>query len=281
MLTKFTTPFKWAGSKIKELPKLQSIIADSNLRICEPFMGTGTLIANLGQEKGCFGNDLNFDIINLLRNFKNPEFMRRVNLLMTKENMGSKDFFYARRSEFNETEHEGIERASLFFFLQNCAHFGLYRLNPKGQYTSTWHFFSKVPILERRIESLHLLDQRLKVLESLPYKEFLKKYENEIENSCDLLFIDPPYLNASHKDYSVGNVEFNIEEYQYLDDLAGYLAKKGVKSIICNYSTPDDDIIYSNKESIVRFTSSRSMRLDNFIKRESIYVLYGFGNSLL
>ena len=279
---KYISPFKWSGSKSKEIKKIRGLLGQSNLRICEPFMGTGVVTSVFGADASCYGNDLNTDVVNLLWNYSSPLFRPLVDELMTKENMASHDFFYEVRAKFNETPNDvGAVRAARFFFLQNSAHFGLYRLNPKGEYTSTWHFFDTEPKVEERIATLRALSAKLVTLDNLPYQDFIAMNGNTIQSKIDLVFMDPPYLNASHKDYSVGKGAFTIEDYKALDDWAGYLAKSGVKSIICNYSTPDDDIIYSNAESIVRFKTSRSMRLNNFIERESIYVLYGFGNSLL
>jgi len=279
---KYISPFKWSGSKSKEVKKIRGLLGQTNLRICEPFMGTGVITAVFGADGSCYGNDLNQDICNLLENFRSPRFLAHVTQYMTKENMSSHDYFYELRAKFNQTSFEkGVDRAAMFFFLQNNSHFGLYRLNPKGEYTSTWHFFDTEPKLAERLASLDALSAKLVSLDNLPYQQYITMFGNQIQSKLDLVFMDPPYLNASHKDYSVGKGAFTIDDYKSLDDWAGYLAKSGVKSIICNYSTPDDDIIYSNAESIVKFKSSRSMRLNNFIERESIYVLYGFGNSLL
>lgn len=278
---KYLSPFKWSGSKSKEIKKIRSLLGQTNLKICEPFMGTGAITSVFGSDGGCIGNDLNTDVINLLRNYKSPLFRSLVNELMTRTNMASHDFFYEVRAEFNKAPMDiGAVRAARFFFLQNNSHFGLYRLNPKGEYTSTWHFFDTEPKIEERIAVLDNLSKKLRILDNLPYKDFFEQHSTEIE-TCDLLFMDPPYLNASHKDYSVGKGAFTIEDYKYLDDWAGHLANRGIKSIICNYSTPDDLTIYSNSTNIIKFETSRSMRLDNFIRRQSIYVLYGFGNSLL
>lgn len=280
--TKYISPFKWTGSKSKEIKKIRDLLGQTNLRICEPFMGTGVVTAVFGQDGACVGNDLNEDIYNLLMNHGSLSFRKDVEEYMTREHMSSYDYFYEMRAKFNQTPMKmGADRAAMFFFLQNCSHFGLYRLNPKGEYTSTWHFFDKEPKLAERLASLDVLSAKLDSLYCLPYRDFISMFGNTIQNDLDLVFMDPPYLNASHKDYSVGKGAFTIEDYQTLDDWAGYLAKRGVRSIICNYSTPDDDIIYPNAETIVKFSSSRSMRLNNFIQRQSIYVLYGFGNSLL
>lgn len=277
---KFYQPFKWAGGKVKEMAKIRSIIGNTSLRICEPFLGSGVVTLFLGA-KGSYGNELNQDIIDLFRHVDHPDFLKKGEEIMTMDNAKSKEFFYQIREEFNEIEERSPYRSALFLFLQCNAHFGLYRINPKGKYTSTWHFFTRHPQFKERVKSLRELNSKFKVLENLDYRKFISKYSKEISDGVDLAFIDPPYLNASHKDYSVGKGAFTEDDYRFLDDWAGHLSKKGVQSIICNYSTPNDSDIYRHNDGIIKFNSSRSMRLDNFIKRESIYVLYGFGNSLL
>lgn len=98
----------------------------------------------------------------------------------------------------------------------------------------------------------------------------------------DLIFVDPPYLNSSYGDYSVGEGEISPEDFKILDSYCSFLYKKyEVCSIICNYETEMDNELYVGSTNIVSYVSTRSMNLNRYTKRRFNYVLYGFGNSLL
>jgi DNA adenine methylase Dam len=269
------SPFKWAGSKLKEKKKIREILGSSKISIVEPFMGTGLISGFFGKEGSCFGNDLNFDIINLYRWCNSQEFEDLSRIILTDKNMNSHDFFYQKRDEFNETEINTLNRAVLFWYLQNCAHFGLYRLNKYGKYTSTWHFFTKSAQFDARLKSIKFISSRFQNIKELDYKVFLE----QSSTSVDLYFFDPPYITASYDDYSVKGGVFNHEDLKFIDDYCTFLFKrKNICSIICNYKTSNDDEIYKGSSEIRSFDGVRSLNL-NDVKRintkSSIYVLYG------
>ena len=271
---KILSPFKWAGSKSKERKKLYSLLGNESFAIAEPFMGTGIVSGMFGRKNACFGNDLNHDIINLFSYYKNDQFKAATQQLFTLENFSSHDFFYNTRAELNKTPIKTLDRAILFFFIQNCAHFGLYRLNKSGEYTSTWHFFDKNPNWEARYASLAYIAEKFRYISEVDYKVFLETLPlNEVE----LLFLDPPYIEAAYGDYSVNDKKvFGHDDLKFLDSYCESILDKGVRSILCNYATPNDSDLYKGATKIINFTSNRSMNLNSVShKRESIYVLYG------
>lgn len=279
MKTNLLVPFKWAGSKVKERLKLQSMIGQEKIKIVEPFMGTGIVSGTFGYD--CIGNDLNQDIINLYSHCKNEAFNSAAKDMMTHEKVNNKEYFYEVREKFNETPLMTLERAILFFYIQNCAHFGLYRLNNHGKYTSTYHFLTKSPKYEGRLHSLHTIHDSFRGISCSDYSVFLDYVKRMIERGeykPDLFFFDPPYINSAYDDYSVDD-GFNLENLKEITDYASFMYKThGICSIICNYPSKYDEELYKDATEIMSFKSQRAMRLQDSeakLTKESIYVLYG------
>lgn len=277
-MSKLLTPFKYAGSKVKELKILSKWIPKGS-RIVEPFGGTGVVTKFFGDCSGNEWNDTNEDLVNLLLFIKfsgKVPYLRDMCRELMKEENQNHYFFYQKRNEFNQLKPVSytneIDYFALFLYLQNTAHFGLYRNNAKGEYTSTFHYFNKPYYSDKRIDYLVDLVNKLDYITQLDYKKFI-----EYEFNGKFMFLDPPYIGTSN----CGN--FSINDMKILNE---YCTKRSThsRSLICTYQYSKDDTRYWDLENIMsgakeiytKMTTAHQKLSDikKSLKKQTVYLVY-------
>lgn len=265
-----------------ELSKIRNIIGNGReLSIVEPFLGTGVVSGTFGADNRCLGNDLNDNIIKFFSYAEDPTFYETAKRLMVRENH-EHDRFYEIREAYNAMGDRGTpEAVAHLYYLQNTAHFGLYRIGKEGKYTSTYHFLYRPYQFEERYAGLLRIRDKFLELHNMDYREFLRVIEPQLDR-LELFFIDPPYINSSYSDYSVSDEEFTLDDLHFLDEYCKFLlTKHDIPSIICNYSTENDRQIYRHASRFRTFSSVRQMNLNNVKSsnfKQSVYITYGSFN---
>lgn len=215
-------PFTYQGSKLSELKRLSSFIPN-NSKIIEPFIGTGVVSYKFGLNGSCLGNDLNKDIWNIWRLAKgrDKEFFD-LSLGMMQEENRTQEYYYSRRSEFNDkyfrSDEYNAERGAYYYFLLNSCHAGLVRYGPNGFNTSYKLFLlnGRKYHAYTRLELLKLVSDKFKEVQNFNAIDFLKHNEKYFKE-FDLIYLDPPYTQSNTtyvNSWSDDNL-MELDEYLY------------------------------------------------------------------
>jgi DNA adenine methylase len=137
---------KWVGGKRELIPELSKYYSELSFNnYIEPFFGGGSvyldIIKTFGEDKSnkSYINDVNSDLVNLLKDVKSKPYEVIDNLHKLKTNY-DKHGFYFIRDRFNGidrdknvvTKYVGVERSSSLLLLNRTCFNGLYRTNKSG-----------------------------------------------------------------------------------------------------------------------------------------------------
>lgn len=235
---KITPIVKWAGGKRQLLPVLKKMMPEHYNRYIEPFFGGGALFFDVLPENAIV-NDLNTYLINLYEWIRNePDtIMGIVSHLQDDYNKlpslySRQEYFLHIREQFNHcisTEDTCCECAAYFLFLNKSCYNGLYRVNSKGLFNSS---FGKK-------KHLNLYDDDLirNISSALSMTTILNtdyKTVCEYANAGDFIFFDPPYHNTFSNYQKDG---FSDDEHIHLANLYRHLSNNGVYCMLTNSNT--------------------------------------------
>lgn len=236
-------PFvKWIGGKRQLLSRIIPRLPVEYNSYHEPFVGGGAVFF-AERPANAFLNDINTQLVQCYKAIKtSPQEVIGATGKIDAEYMtlsnedARKDFYYARRADFNEcirtSSEDTILVASLFMFLNRHCFNGLYRVNKKGFYNAAFN--------RARCASFDsgIINADSAVLEhaTITNNDFLQALE-KVEPG-DFVFIDSPYvpINASSfESYARGG--FTIEQHKALAAEFSRLDKLGAKLMLTNHDT--------------------------------------------
>ncbi|WKX02272.1 DNA adenine methylase [Candidatus Mycoplasma mahonii] len=236
------SPLFYSGDKYKILDQILPYI-DENKRFIDPFVGGGSIVANINN-KQIWVNDTNKHIIYLLKYFKNTDLhliiknivkvSKKYNLSLSAynkyEKKGDKNFFskinkegqLRLRSDFNKTKS-----TKLLFPLILYSYNRLIRFNGSGDYNVP---VGTLDINKNVIKHIEEYTSEIKQKDirftNLDFKNIIMK-----AGERDVVFIDPPYL-ISNAEYNSNWFEKNeIELYKYIDEAI----ERGADILVTNY----------------------------------------------
>ena len=221
---------KWVGGKTQLLEKLTALIPENfSGTYYEPFLGGAAMYLALDVKKAVL-NDFNPQLINLYSQCKDqPEALKSRLKELEASHDGTKEFYFARRSDFNAClakNETSLESAALMLYLNKTCFNGLYRLNKKGQFNSAFGQKKTVTLFDE--------DNFDKVSEKMKSATLLT---GDFEKACedcqkgDLVFFDSPYYNTFDTYQKDG---FSETDHRRLKALFDKLTKKGVYCILTN-----------------------------------------------
>lgn len=240
-------PFlKWAGGKTHLLPRLLELVDRvdlKNARYHEPFLGGGALFfelastGRLGRKKAML-SDLNEHLVNAYQQVQSQvkfvvqrlhanEFLHQGKGIASS---GGEEFFYERRSDFNENPRWMPDlRAGLFIYLNKTCYNGLWRVNSKGEFNVPYGHYKNPAICDE--ENLLACSKALRkaTIDRQGFVDSLLKPQ-----PGDLVYCDPPY-HDTYSGYTSGG--FSNAKHSALATFARYLAHQGVHVIISNSDT--------------------------------------------
>src|SRR5262245_20116413 len=134
-------PLKWAGGKRWQVPHLLDYWQrEHHRRLVEPFCG-GLAVALALRPGRALLNDINPHVINFYR-------WLQKGLVITLAMANSQTHYYACRNRFNELlrngEWEGVEAASLFYYLNRTGYNGLCRFNSSGEFNVPFGSYARI-----------------------------------------------------------------------------------------------------------------------------------------
>lgn len=282
-------PFiKWAGGKNQLLNELAKKLPFENYnnitKYAEPFVGGGAVlfyILNNYNIKEVYISDINSKLIVTYKIIKKnvDELIIKLEKIQEEylrlDENSRKIYYLEKRKEFNLSNLNDIDIATLFIFLNKTCFNGLYRVNKKGEFNVPMGKYKKPLICDR--ENLKQVSNKLKNVKIIcgDYKKSMKFIDSDT-----FVYFDPPYrpinITSSFTAYTKDSFTDNeqIELAKYIDKLT----EKGAKIMLSN-SDPKNvnkndaffDELY-NKYNIFRVKAKRTIN-SNASSRGEIYEL--------
>ncbi|WP_237223914.1 DNA adenine methylase [Sneathia vaginalis] len=269
-------PFiKWAGGKNQLLNELVKKLPFENYnnitKYAEPFVGGGAVlfyILNNYNIKEVYISDINSKLIVTYKMIKKnvDELIIKLEKIQEEylrlDENSRKIYYLEKRKEFNLSNLNDIDIATLFIFLNKTCFNGLYRVNKKGEFNVPMGKYKKPLICDR--ENLKQVSNKLKNVKIIcgDYKKSIKFIDSDT-----FVYFDPPYrpinITSSFTAYTKDSFTDNeqIELAKYIDKLT----EKGAKIMLSN-SDPKNvnkndaffDELY-NKYNIFRVKAKRTI----------------------
>jgi DNA adenine methylase len=250
-------PFlRWAGGKTRLLSKILPHLPEKISNYHEPFLGSGaTFFAIQSRVSGTsYLSDLNDELINIWRIVQDdPE--RLLFGLQAYRGRDTEDEYYIIRSA---SPNDLIGRAARFFYLNQTAWNGLWRVNRLGVFNVPWgaRAFRGISASTLHKVSCSLARAEIGLMD---FRESIGRAE-----AGDLVYLDPPYLPVSDTSKFSGYTgkRFRRADLEELAELTQGLSARGVHWVMSNRDTPDVRELFAHGE-IVRFTTRRSVAAQN------------------
>lgn len=251
---------KWAGGKSQLIDEISSRYPDgfgvTIKKYAEPFVGGGAVLLDILAHydlEEVYISDINAELMNMYSKVKtNVDGVIKLlysyqEKYVPMDSVSRKNFFYARRDEFNSLISSGesknsLEGAALFIFLNRTCFNGLYRVNRKGLYNVPMGAYKNPLICDEgnlRAVSAALQNVTIACADYRVSEEFVD------ENT--LVYFDPPYrpLSMTSNFTSYTENEFDDAAQEELAVYARKLVAKGASVILSNSdpknSNPEDD----------------------------------------
>lgn len=199
-----TTPIlRWAGSKRKSLPVLQSFWNPSYKRYVEPFAGSAALFFRLEPDDAILG-DINGELIEayeIIRS-RTDDLYRAVSRIPRDE-----ETYYRIRSK-NTFQLSSFGRAVRFVYLNRYCFNGIYRTNRAGHFNVPYAHKKPgvIPPIENFRRCAALLQRA--ALKCGDFGSVLSKVR-----AGDFVYIDPPYAVQSRRVFR----EYDKREFELRD----------------------------------------------------------------
>jgi DNA adenine methylase len=224
----YRSPLRWAGSKKKLLPALNSIAPKSFRRYVEPFCGSLCFLVALKPEQALVG-DINEELIHF---YKMIRWRPKKVATLTHSLPRDADTYYSLRSLApNSLSPE--QRAARFLYLNRFCFNGVYRTNRNGQFNvARGQHMGEIPPVDELIAFGRLMRHV-----NFELSDFSTLLENA--GRGDFVYLDPPYAGRNVRDrgeYGVGAFkEHDIERLATQVDAA---SQRGAKILISYADLP-------------------------------------------
>lgn len=252
-----TRPFlKWAGGKTRLLSKIMPHVPERIENYYEPFLGGGAMFFSLHSCINGTANlhDLNEILIKAWKTVRDEPAALLAALDYYKEN-DSKEFYYEQRQAVPATI---VGQAAWFFYVNQTAWNGLWRVNKWGQFNVPWG--------DRAFRGIsgNMLDRISDVLIGANITDEDFRVTLEKPQRGDFVYLDPPYLPISDtsKFYLYTERRFRASDLVQLAELCHAMTARGVHWIMSNRDTDMIRKLFPDNE-IVRFTTRRSVAAQN------------------
>jgi DNA adenine methylase len=251
-------PFvRWAGGKTRLLSAILPHLPDRFAIYHEPFLGSGAVFFAIRSRpaKHFFLSDLNEDLINVWTVVRDrpQDFYRALKKYVGKDS--ERDYYEIRDGALPRVT---ITRAARFFYLNQTAWNGLWRVNRWGVFNVPWGNRPFRCIDQDTLKNVSTALRGISI-EAADVRDSLKR-----ATAGDLVYLDPPYLPISDTSKFSGYTErrFRVHDLVELSDHCRELTKKGVHWVLSNRDNPMMREIFSHAK-IVSFTTRRSVAAQN------------------
>lgn len=212
-------PLKWAGGKRWLVPQLARLFSPHRYRrLVEPLCGGLAISLGLVPDRALI-NDINPHAINFYSWLK-----RGLSIVSAMRN--DESTFYAQRERFNqlirEGNYDGMEAASLFYYLNRTCYNGLCRFNSKGEFNVPFGRYKKI---------IYKTDFSEYVAAFAQWEFTCVDFEEVTLEADDFVYADPPY--------DVEFTQYSKEPFGWDDQvrLAESLARHSGPVVLSNQAT--------------------------------------------
>jgi DNA adenine methylase len=235
-LTQVCPPFlRWAGSKRRLLPILQTFWTKEHKRYVEPFAGSACLFFAIKPPKAILG-DLNPELVSMYREVKYrlPAVLRdlhKIPLNNAEE--------YKRLRATDPASLEASARAARFIYLNRYCFNGIYRTNLKGQFN--------VPFSGRRCGNFPVDKIFQKCARRLRVARFMNAdFEGVLDKAerGDLIYMDPPFAVRKvrvFREYDPST--FTHEDIKRLRSWMNKLDRKRISFVVSYAESDEADVL--------------------------------------
>lgn len=249
---------KWAGGKGQLLDELRrrypTQLGQTITKYAEPFVGGGAVLFDVLSHydlERVYISDTNSELINaytILRD--NSELLidalhQYATDYLPLEDSSRKDYFYAKRTRFNElklSNQRGVELAALFVFLNRTCFNGLYRVNSQGAYNVPMGKYKSPTICDE--DNLRRVARALQgtIIECAPYSQ-----AEAFIDAHTFAYFDPPYrpLSVTSSFTAYTENDFNDTCQTELSQFIKAMGQRGAYVLASNSdprnTNPDDD----------------------------------------
>ena len=250
-------PFvRWAGGKTRLLEAILPYVPERFHNYHEPFLGSGAVFfAVKSRADGvCLLSDLNGELINAwnVARTRPVELAKALTAFAGRDN--ELDYYSIRAGHPTGS----LPRAARFFYLNQTAWNGLWRVNRWGVFNVPWGARSFRGFTEEQLMSVSRSLAGVSVAE----RDFRSALESA--GPGDFVYLDPPYLPVSDTSKFAGYTEqrFRASDLADLAHLCSELSSRGVTWVLSNRDTPLVRELFSHAR-IIRFTTRRSVAAQN------------------
>lgn len=250
-------PFlRWAGGKTRLLPKILPHLPERIGSYHEPFLGSGAIYFAIRRRitSTIYLSDLNDELINIWSIVQHdPE--RLLFALQAYRGRDSEADYYVIRAA---APQDPVARAARFFYLNQTAWNGLWRVNRSGVFNVPW---GARPFRGISAAALHAVSRSLASAEVVhqDFRTSLKRAQ-----AGDLVYLDPPYLPVSDTSKFSGYTgqRFRRADLEQLAELTRDLSARGVHWLMSNRDSSDVRELFAHGE-LVCFTTRRAVAAQN------------------
>ncbi len=245
--TRHAKPFlKWAGGKGQLLAAIAQhfpFAKDDSFTLVEPFVGGGAVLFwvlnNFPKLERAVINDVNPDLVNLYRIIQADvgaliallqQYQQQYHELENKPE-AKKEFYYAKREQFNARDSGELMQAALFIFLNRTCFNGLYRVNRHNAFNVPIGNYKQPLICDA--DNLRAVAQQLQKVTIL-HSDFADTLRYADATTC--FYLDPPYrpLSQTASFNSYAKDGFDDAEQVRLKQFCDQLSAAGAKWLLSN-----------------------------------------------
>lgn len=238
--------FKWAGGKRKMLPLISQHIKKldvKELNYIEPFVGGGSVFLNQLTKgfKTYAISDINLQLINVYWEVFSDYYTLSRSLDCTEEEYNAlksieerEQYFSDIRATYNTLVQNDVlttESAVLFLTLNKLCFNGLYRVNNKGDFNTS--FGKKEKVTFNQSDNLFRVHKEMR---NNRVKIRCNCYRVCNYPSDSFVYLDPPYASVDNSFDSYDSNGVKLDELHYLCET---LNKRGSKFLLHNFETPE------------------------------------------
>lgn len=211
---------RWAGSKRKLIPRIESYWRTSSERYIEPFAGSASLFYSIRPNYAVLG-DINIDLIQCLKTVKRSP--NDVYDALIKFPKGERNYYKMRAT--SPKKLSTIDRAARFLYLNRFCFNGLYRTNGSGEFNVPYASSktSRIPTRDSFLLSAGLLKNT--AIECDDFEALVRRHALP----GDFVYFDPPYAVASRRIFNgYDSKVFTQDDIDRLAQLLCDLDREGV-----------------------------------------------------
>lgn len=229
MSNKIKPPIRWVGGKTKLLTQIKNHIPIFSGKYFEPFVGGGALLFNL-LPSSAVAADSNSELINFYNQIKTNYINVCTEANLFANNL---DTFYKIRNldlAENFKTSSNAHHAARFLYLSKTSFQGLWRVNSKGHYNTSYGKLKNYNIDFNYFKNFSNKIQNIDFI----CEDFEKTVSSASSN--DFVYFDPPYIPISTTSNftTYTSSGFNHLEQTRLLNVCKDLDKKNVKFILSN-----------------------------------------------